>query len=244
MYKLLLADDERETRSALSRYYPWGKIGFEIVGQVDNGRAALMFLENNEVDVILCDIRMPVLDGISVARTLYQQRAKVKIVFISGYRDFGYVQQALQYGVRNYILKPTKYDVITDVFTKLKQELDEEVVDAAAIEGTEAQYGAFLDSLLSYIKSALPTVTLDSVSQRAQMHPAYFSRYFKKMTGSNFSDYLADLRMKKAVELLKEDLKVNEIAARVGYNSPKAFSRAFSSYYGCPPSEYRGERGR
>ena len=124
MYKLLIADDEYEIRNGLGNYFPWNDFGFEVVGQVENGQQALDFLRQNPVDLLLCDIMMPLCNGIEVAKTLFETQSPVKIVFISGYKEFEYARQALIYGVSDYIVKPTKYNELVDVCTKLKQELD------------------------------------------------------------------------------------------------------------------------
>lgn len=237
MYRLLLADDEKEARDALSRFFPWGQFGFEVVGQADNGKDVLDFISEHEVEVVLCDIRMPVLSGIDVAKTLYESKSSVKIVFISGFRDFEYVQQALTYGVRNYILKPAKFDNVGEVFTRIKEELDEDRFADDVEECTE--YNRTIIDSVQNMKNHLSTVSLKSVSQNAQMHPVYFSKYFKKYTGMSFSEYLNDLKMKKAAALLLEGKKIMDVSHIVGYTSPKSFARAFFSYYGCTPSDYK-----
>lgn len=240
MYKLLLADDEVESRSALSRYFPWNEIGFEIIGQVDNGQEVLSFLSRTFVDVILCDIRMPLLDGLAVAKHLYESKSKTKIIFISGFRDFSYVQQALCYGVRNYILKPTKYDEITNVFLTLKRELDRVHEDdmKESLDPITAD-NSTIKSVMTFINDFLPLVTLENTATQVHMNPTYFSQYFKKHTGMGFFKYLTELRMKKAQEMLDANEKVNDIAREVGYSSTKAFSRAFFKYFKCSPTEYR-----
>ena len=244
MYKLLIADDEKSTRSALCQYYPWNEVGFEVVGQVDNGQQVLQFVKSNSVDVILCDIKMPVMDGVSVAEALYKQKSNTKIVFISAYRDFSYVQNALKYGVRNYILKPTKYNEITEVFLALKTELDSEKANLQDSGYTSDEYGQVIEAAIKYMNANLAVASLESTAANAGLASAYFSRYFKECTGKNFSDFLTAMRMDKAEKLLMANMKVGEIASKVGYNSPKAFSRAFSSYFGYSPSDCRKGAGK
>ena len=63
MYRLLIVDDERATLNGLCNYIPWDQMGFIVEGSAANGKAALAYLENHTVDVLLSDIRMPVMDG-------------------------------------------------------------------------------------------------------------------------------------------------------------------------------------
>ncbi|WP_055106189.1 response regulator transcription factor [Paenibacillus ihumii] len=127
MYNLLIVDDEAETREALSSYFPWDEVGFEVVGQANNGQEALQFIAGVErVDVVLTDIKMPVMSGVELAEKLYNGHRHIKTVFISGYRDFEYAQKALHYRVKNYVLKPAKYHVLMEVFHEIKEELDAE----------------------------------------------------------------------------------------------------------------------
>ncbi|UUZ79131.1 response regulator [Paenibacillus sp. P26] len=123
MLKLLIADDEFEIRNGLSEYVPWADMGFEVIGRLGNGLDVLDFVSKHPVDVLLCDIRMPIMSGMDVARELAGQKSPVKIVLLSGYKEFEYAQQALEFGVRSYLLKPPKYSEICGLFGRIKEEL-------------------------------------------------------------------------------------------------------------------------
>lgn len=124
-YQLLIIDDEFQSRSTLSDCFPWEQVGFELAGQASNGRLAIDFLKKHPVHVLLCDIYMPVMDGIELARILHTWERPPIIVFFSGYRDFEYARQAIQYGVRFYILKPVKYEDLVQTFSTIRLELDQ-----------------------------------------------------------------------------------------------------------------------
>ena len=100
LYSLLVVDDEPGTRNTLCSCFPWEDIGFNIVFQANNGQEALDYIRQHPVDVVLCDIRMPVLSGIDLARELYLSKSPTKVVFLSGYRDFEYAKKALDFGVK------------------------------------------------------------------------------------------------------------------------------------------------
>ncbi|GAA3413323.1 response regulator [Paenibacillus hodogayensis] len=249
MYKLLFVDDEYEIRSGLCRFFPWDEVGFEIAGQAENGKQALEFLQNHTVDVILCDIKMPVMNGIELAEELYKQKSKIKIIFFSGHREFEYAQKALSFGVKSYVVKSTKFSELVHVFEKVKDELDQETYameapdkEPAAEDSEEVQnfYDRVILTIKSHIKGHYRDVELDDVARLVHMHPNYVSKLFKKQTGQNFSDYLLAVRMEKAVELLKDvRYRTLDVSALLGYTNVKNFTRRFKSYYGKSPRAFR-----
>jgi YesN/AraC family two-component response regulator len=251
MHKLLIADDEYEIRNGLSHYIPWNEMGFEVVGHVENGLDVINFIDKHLVDVLLCDIRMPVMSGIDVARELSKQKSPVKIVLLSGFKEFEYAQQALEFGVRSYLLKPAKYTEIYSVFSRIKEDLDENPPDPSITlapsedtsEKTEKNSdisSKAVQKIKKYIQDHYKDATLENAAKIVYLNPYYLSKYFKTQTGENFSDYVTRIRMNKAVELLKDvKYKTYEISEMVGYSNAKNFTRTFRKHFGHSPREYR-----
>src|SRR5690554_3423416 len=125
MYNLLIVDDEYEIRHGISNYIPWDEFGFAVIGEAENGEEALDFIVSHHVDVVLCDIKMPIKSGLELAKELRAMNHPAKVIFLTGHKEFQLVQEALVYGAWNYIVKPTKYLELADVFQKLKLELDQ-----------------------------------------------------------------------------------------------------------------------
>ena len=119
MYSLAIVDDEPAIRRGLSRHIDWKSMGFEVVDSFEDGEDALAYLECNHVDVILTDIRMSVVSGLSLARTIHERGLPTDVVILSGYKDFEYARSAMQSGVRSYLLKPTREEEIRKVFAEL-----------------------------------------------------------------------------------------------------------------------------
>lgn len=248
MYKLLAADDEEDTRDTLCNCFPWASVGFTVVQQVSNGMEALSYLEANPVDVLLCDIRMPVMSGLELCKQIYQRKMGVRIVLLSAYRDFEYAREAMSYGISHYMLKPAKYDDIVQVFTQLKETLDESKASLAA-GGTEKSDSltGLTDPVISHIVKSVNldyrTITLQHVSETVEMNTSYVSVYFKKKTGMHFSEYVLKVRMEKAAELLKHGhMKAFEVSEAVGYANPKNFIRAFKQFHGITPGQFKHGR--
>ena len=101
-YTVVVADDEEEIRRSLVRRVKWEEIGFEVVGEAENGADALELVEKLEPDLLLTDIKMPFLSGIELARAVREVRPMVQIAFLSGFDDFTYAQQAIQYNIVSY----------------------------------------------------------------------------------------------------------------------------------------------
>jgi two-component system response regulator YesN len=247
MYKLVLVDDEAEIRNGLAQYFPWQQIGFNIVETFDNGLDALNYMESRPVDALLCDISMPLMTGLELVQKLYERGIKTKILLLSAYKNFEYAQQALTYDVKGYILKPTHYNEIYEVFSKLRAELDKErehrpdSLDQRGYEGTFQD--KVIGSIKSYVEHNYSNATLEEAARLIRMNPDYVSKYFKQKTGQNFSDYIVEIRMGKAAELLRDiSYKTYEISELVGYSYAKNFTRTFKKYYGVSPREFRNSR--
>lgn len=107
MYKVLLVDDEIFVRKGLRNLMDWESLGYEICDEAGNGQEALEKIRRLEPDLVIADIRMPILDGLELIRRVTEEEAyRPSFIIVSGYHDFQYAQRALRYGVHDYILKP------------------------------------------------------------------------------------------------------------------------------------------
>ncbi|MBW4082542.1 response regulator [Paenibacillus sp. S150] len=242
MYKLVLADDDAEIRSGLSQYFPWAQLGFELVKTFRNGAEAWNYLQEHEADALLCDISMPVMGGLELARRLYEQESGITVVLLSGYAEFDYAREALAYDVKRYLVKPTGYEELCSEFSRLRLELDRsrEKQTAGRAEALPAYSQQVTDILKAYVQKHYRTASLEEASRLVHMNPDYVSKFFKQHTGENFSDYVVRVRMIRAAELLRDiRYKTFEISEMVGYSYSKNFTRSFRKFYGMSPREYR-----
>jgi two-component system response regulator YesN len=126
-YKLIIADDENTIRTGLVVLCNWNDLGFEIVETFEDGSEIISYLNNGgTADVILTDIKMSMVSGLEVAKFIYNKNLPIRVVLLSGYKDFEYAQQAIKYNVTHYLLKPTIIREITDAFRSIKEVLDYE----------------------------------------------------------------------------------------------------------------------
>ncbi|RGZ00593.1 response regulator [Clostridium sp. AM58-1XD] len=127
LYRIMLVDDEEEVRKSIIKKIDWEAAGFQVVGDAENGEDALEKLENLEADVVLTDIRMPYMDGLTLTEKISQKYPFTKVVIFSGFDDFEYAQKAIKLNVTEYILKPVNVEELTAILKKIKKNLDEEI---------------------------------------------------------------------------------------------------------------------
>ena len=129
MYKVVVVDDEplllRSIKNSIVSAHP----GFYIDGEAMNGEDAIEVIEKSLPDVVFTDIRMPIVDGLSLIKELYKRKIQVKIVILSGYQEFDYAKRALKYGVEDYLLKPIDEDELKQLLYKIYTDLENQYKD-------------------------------------------------------------------------------------------------------------------
>lgn len=127
LYRMILVDDEEEVRKGIIRKIDWEALGFQVVGDAENGQDALEKIEQLEPDVVMTDIRMPYMDGLTLTSWIRQKYPSVKVLIFSGFDDFEYAQQAIKLNVTEYILKPVNVEELTRILNKVRENLDQEI---------------------------------------------------------------------------------------------------------------------
>lgn len=124
MLKVFLVEDESIVREGLRDNIPWEQYGYRFVGEASDGEMALSMIQKLKPDVLLTDIKMPFMDGLSLSRIVHQEFPDMKIIIISGYDDFEYARQAIQVGVEQYLLKPITRANLQKVLSELKVKIE------------------------------------------------------------------------------------------------------------------------
>ncbi|MCG7406268.1 response regulator [Paenibacillus sp. ACRRX] len=162
--KALLIDDEVHILNNLKIVIPWEDMQVEIIGTARNGAEALDLVRLHEPDLILCDIRMPVMDGMEFLREVRKMGSESEVLMLTGYQEFEYARIALQHGVRDYILKPINYEELEDIVRKIS-----DIIRSRKMEKTmaERRWGKVIS--LAYEK-----MMFDVIMGFTSGNPSYF----------------------------------------------------------------------
>ncbi|MBD2868001.1 response regulator [Paenibacillus arenilitoris] len=126
MYSILLVDDEAIELETIEHYVPWDRIGIAVAGTARNGKEALALLAELKPDIVLTDVRMPIMDGLEFGRRAKQIDRSVKIIYLSGHNEFQYIKAALNIEAAGYLLKPIDMEELTALIEKVKKKCEED----------------------------------------------------------------------------------------------------------------------
>ena len=126
LLKVFLVEDETVIREGLRDRMPWDQFGYRFVGEAADGEMALPLIRKTMPDVLITDIKMPFMDGLSLSKIISKEFPKMKIIIISGYDDFEYARQAIEVGVDQYLLKPVTKMKLKNVLLELKEKIEQD----------------------------------------------------------------------------------------------------------------------
>lgn len=172
MYKLIITDDEDTILNGLSRFVNWKELGYELVALFKDGRETLDYLSENDVDVVLTDIKMNEVSGLEVAKFVYLNKSDTKVVILSGYKEFEYAKKAIEYNVEFFLTKPTDLDEISSVFKKIKTSLDAEKARKEQEKKERERFNELLPLLIEQFFTDLVTGNLykkGEIEKRAEL---------------------------------------------------------------------------
>lgn len=229
MRKVLLVDDNEVERQGI-RFFLEKQNDRLTIQECSDGFEALTLVKKEQFNLLITDIKMPMMDGIELSKAVRKFDQEIRIVVISGYEEFEYARKLLQVGVTNYILKPVDGQELLATIKPLlgERELPNELPNLA--EGV----------IKIFNEEYSEDLRLDQIAELLFVSPSYLSSVFKKQTGKSFVTYLTEIRMKRAEELLLEtNMKVSSVAKRVGIPNVSYFNRIFKKLKGQTPVEFR-----
>lgn len=124
MIKVLIADDELRICELIFRLIDWEALGMSVIAVAHDGRETIKIIKNEMPDIVITDIRMPGYNGVDVIRIGKEYNSDIQFIIISGYSQFDYAQNAIHYGVSDYLLKPVKAEELTKALLRIKSRID------------------------------------------------------------------------------------------------------------------------
>lgn len=125
-YNVLIVDDEYRIAMLINKLIHWEELNLECAGVVDNSIIALETVQKDDVDIMITDIRMPQMDGMELIEKAIKANPSLKVIVISGYKEFEYAQKAIQFGVGSYLVKPINEHAINENLKKIALECEKE----------------------------------------------------------------------------------------------------------------------
>jgi two-component system response regulator YesN len=139
MLRIMIVDDEPVIRFGIKASVDWNQEGYQVTGDFANGAEALEMMKSEPCDILITDIKMPVMDGLELTRRALELNPQLKVILVSSYNDFDYVREGLKLGVVDYILKPTlQPEELLQVVKKCEEEIRKELQVEHALMGIKA----------------------------------------------------------------------------------------------------------
>lgn len=241
MYRAVIVEDEPWSLINIKTLFQWKNYNFDEPISFSSSQEALEQIGNIKPDVIFTDINMPEVSGLELIEKIRSRDKNTIIVIISGFADFSFAQKAISCGVFSYLLKPLSHTDAENIMIKIQNELDKRTgTDNANTQFDDIPNYTFR-KLLQYINEHFnERLQLDNLANMFYINESYGSQLFNKYLGCSFTEYVTGIKMKKALELLKTDMYVNEIADFLSYDYGY-FNKLFKNMYGMTPTQYRNK---
>lgn len=246
MLKVLIADDENIERRYLLSLFKKHPDLFEVIGEARNGKEVLQKVLEYTPDVIIMDINMPFLDGLSSAHKIKERFPNTIILLNTAYAEFEFAKKAIDYGLDAYLLKPAKESQILDAIQNCLDKRERRNTPPSTFAQTLAHTPPERISdpvrlIVEYIdKNSHCDITLQELAAVVHFSPSYISRVFHLKQGMTIKAYITQRRLENAKYLLEHsDLSIQEIASSCGFSTTPNFNWVFKLHVGFTPLEYR-----
>ena len=248
MHTVLLVDDEPWALLGIKNSFRWEEAGLRIIGETTDASEALQIIKKKKPDVIFTDICMEKHNGIDIMRTTREMGLDSLFVVVSGHSNFSYAHEAIKYGALYYLLKPINMDEAKALTVKLTKHLKKKTRSEAEamrhikkIDQKVMDQGNGFGKIVAYINENFDKkITLEELSKKFFIHQTYICELFSKHLGKTYTQYVRELRMEKACQLIMNtQLPIGRIATMSGYADYFYFNKLFKKTYGMTPVQYR-----
>lgn len=254
MYRVLLVEDEEIIRKGIRHSVPWEDCGCCVAGEAQNGEEGIEQIEELRPDIVVTDINMPVMDGLTMIAETKNSYDYVAII-LTGYADFDYAKEAIRNGVSNYVLKPLNMEEMKEALERAvlesenihflrerNQRLQElKSINLMGESSSKAMQDAVVEQVLAYLQEHYKEkITLAELEEEIHYSERYINQKFQKEMGTTVIEYLNRYRIQTALNLIQKNcLPLSEIGWECGIGDYKYFNRVFKKYIGCSAREYR-----
>lgn len=243
---ILIVEDNNEIR----RYLSNGLADLFNTLEAGNGEEALEKLKDNEVDVIVTDVMMPVMDGIKLCKNVKQniRTCHIPVIILSAKTDIKDQMEGLQMGADDYIPKPFSLAILTTKIQNMmrtRRRMLDKYAKSLEVEPEKITFNAMDEALLkramAIVEKNMDNIefSTDEFAREMNMSRSNLHLKLKAITGESTIDFIRKIRFNEAAKLLKDGrYTVAEVSTMVGFNTPSYFATSFKKYFGCLPTEY------
>lgn len=243
---ILIVEDNNEIRQYLSS----GLAGLFNTLEAGNGEEALEKLKDNEVDIIVTDVMMPVMDGIKLCKNVKQniRTCHIPVIILSAKSETKDQMEGLQMGADDYIPKPFSLSILTTKIQNMmrtRRRMLERYSKSLEVEPEKITFNAMDEALLkravAIVEKNMDNIefSTDEFAREMNMSRSNLHLKLKAITGESTIDFIRKIRFNEAAKLLKDGrYTVAEVSSMVGFNTPSYFATSFKKYFGCLPTEY------
>ena len=234
MWKVMIADYEVYMLEALEKLINWNNLDCRLVYKAKNGEELIDKIKEEVPDIIITDVKMPLVSGMEVAKYIYEHLLPTKVIILTAYADFEYAKLAIEYDVCGYIVKTSAIEELPAMLRKAIAKLT-----LPSMLQEEEFPEDILSKLQKYIEdNYMEKLTLSQIAEEVHANGSYLSHLYKSKTGQNLFDAINKMKLKKAKEYLVQGKRISEIATLVGFEDVSYFSRVFKKYESCSPRDY------
>lgn len=243
---ILIVEDNNEIRHYLSS----GLAELFNTLEAGNGEEALEKLKDNEVDIIVTDVMMPVMDGIKLCKNVKQniRTCHIPVIILSAKSEVKDQMEGLQMGADDYIPKPFSLAILTTKIQNMmrtRRRMLERYSKSLEVEPEKITFNAMDEALLkravAIVEKNMDNIefSTDEFAREMNMSRSNLHLKLKAITGESTIDFIRKIRFNEAAKLLKDGrYTIAEVSTMVGFNTPSYFATSFKKYFGCLPTEY------
>lgn len=245
VFTVVVAEDEELLLNNLVKKIHDTGLNFQVIGTAQTGEIALKLIAELSPDVVITDIKMPVMNGLQLIENMSQQFPFITTIIISGFSDFTYAKSALHFGVTDYLLKPIDsnelYETLHAISVALttKQCSHNELYGITATVKSPVQLAKVLYEYI--VKNYKEKINLNEIAADLGYNPNHLIKVFSSIYNTTPNKFIISLRIQEAKNLLvhNPELSIGQIGDYIGYPDPGYFSRIFKKQTGISPFDYR-----
>ncbi len=249
MITVVIVENETITRRGIIETIDWALMNCVVIGEASNGEEGLNLINELKPDLVITDVRMPYMDGITMISNLQNRCCTSNFILLTAHSDFDYIQKAMRAGASDYLVKPIKDNELENA---IKRIFNNDNPNSTIYQPRKSQIAfdfnpsksysnKYVQSAVNYIKTNYKDdVNINDIAYFLDISCGYLSRIFKRETNYTFTNYLCYYRVKLSCALLENcRAKIYEVANEVGYEDTAYFSTLFKKIVGISPSEYQ-----